>query len=113
MLSNNALKYAFFILRVAIKQFKSIIKSAIDIEPIQREIDILKMTNNEFILKYLDSFYIEERSGKIYYLITQYYPDKTLHHLIRRKLAINEPFNSNETIIKRNKLFTFCEYNTS
>ncbi len=54
------------------------------------------MTNNEFILKYLDSFYIEERSDKIYYLITQYYPDKTLHHLIRRKLAINEPFNSDE-----------------
>jgi mitogen-activated protein kinase 4/6 len=47
------------------------------------------MTNNKFILKYLDSFYIEERPGK-------HYPDKTLHHLIRRKLAINEPFNSNE-----------------
>jgi hypothetical protein len=63
------------------------------------------MTNNKFILKYLDSFYIEERPGKRY-------PDKTVHHLIRRKLAINDPFNSNETI-KRNKLFTFCEYYTS
>jgi serine/threonine protein kinase len=68
------------------------------------------MANNKFILKYLDSFHIEERSGKIYYLVTQYYPDKTLHHLIARKLAVNEEFNSNELKESSKQLLNGIKY---
>jgi serine/threonine protein kinase len=51
------------------------------------------MTKNEFILKFLDFFYIKTQLGDVYYLVTQYYPDETLHHLISRKCAINDPFH--------------------
>ena len=71
-------------------------------EPIQREIDLLKISNNEFVLKYLDSFYLESTVGKVYFLVTQFYSDGTLHHLISRKCAINDPFHPN-TIIKNSK----------
>jgi serine/threonine protein kinase len=79
-------------------------------EPIQREIDLLKTSINEFVLKYLDSFYLESRVGKVYFLVTQFYSDGTLHHLISRKCAINDPFHPN-TIIKNSKqLLSGIEY---
>ena len=71
-------------------------------ESIQREIDLLKTSNNEFVLKYLDSFYLESTVGKVYFLVTQFYPDGTLHHLISKKYAINEPFHS-DTIKRYSK----------
>ena len=79
-------------------------------EPIQREIDLLKTSNNEFVLKYLDSFYLESTVGKVYFIVTQFYPDETLHHLISRKCAINEPFHS-DTLKKYSKqLLNGIEY---
>jgi len=79
-------------------------------ESIQREIDLLKTSNNDFVLKYLDSFHLESTEGKIYFLVTQFYPDGTLHHLISKKYAINEPFHS-DTIKKYSKqLLSGIEY---
>jgi len=80
------------------------------LEPIQRELDLLKTSNNEFVLKYLDSFYLESRVGKVYFLVTQFYSDGTLHHLISKKCAINDPFHS-DTIKKYIKqLLSGIEY---
>ena len=61
-----------------LKQFKSIGSTGSDssseeIKWIEKEIEILKNINNEYILKYLDSFEISLMGFRIYFIVTHNY----------------------------------------
>jgi serine/threonine protein kinase len=72
----------------ALKVFKSIDDSSIDIKAIKKEMNLLQGVDNPNLIKYLDSFTEQVHNMNFHFLLTTYYEDGTLQD----EIAITKAF---------------------
>ncbi|RNA25340.1 serine threonine kinase [Brachionus plicatilis] len=92
----------------ALKQFKNVNIS--NNRLIEKEVELMKIVNNQNIIKYLDFFHEKWKHNTIYYILTDYYEDGTLDEEIALQRAIGKPLAFHDIISWSIQLLNGIQY---